>query len=120
MFINLIERVHEASDLETHESYYADRVLETRKDTKKNTEKLHLKRLAGLGEGRRMLFVRTSVHPDDPRYGQSRKQRRWRDRLLRRLLKRAQKVTPTQQEQVDEEVNKYFDKRKESGLVVPK
>ena len=120
MFINLIERVHEASDIETHESIYVDRVLETHSDNKKTQKRFRKMRLGGISEGREVKIVYTAKHPNDPQYGQNRKMRRWRDRLLRRLLKRTQKVTSTQQEQVDKEVDKYFDKRRESGLVIPK
>lgn len=123
MYINLVERIHEASDLKTHEAYYDNRILETLPNNKKNREKLHIKRLKGLTEGRTISVILTTVHPNDPRYGQNRSIRRWRNRLIQRMLKHVRMPTEKQQKQVDKEVNKLFsdkEERRKSGLIIPK
>lgn len=126
-FVNLVETLHVASDLATRERVSDTTFLETLKDTPKNREKLHAKRLKALAEGRVVMVLRTMLRHDDARFGKNRARRRWEKDATRRLLRRLRKrVTPKQQREVDKEIDKMFEdrdtgeRRTKSGIILPK
>ena len=126
MFVNLVETLHTASDLATRRPVTDTVFLETLKDTPKNRERLHARRLEALAEGRVVALLRTTLRPDDARFGRNRRRRRWEENATRRLLRRMARATPRQQRQVDEEVDRMFEdramgeRRTRSGIVLPR
>ena len=125
-FVNLVETLHVASDLVTKKPVSDIIWLETLRDTLKNREKLHAKRLKALAEGRVIMLIRTVLRHDDARFGKNRARRRWEADATRRLLRRLSKKAMFKQQKVDEEVNKMFEDREtgelrtKSGVILPK
>ena len=98
--------------------------LKTIKDNEKNRAKLHAERVELLEKGEAVYLLRHELKPDDKGYGENRSLRRWRQRIIARLMRKLVKrspavVTSTQQAKVDAAIAEEQKRREETGLALP-
>ena len=123
MYINLIETYDEAADIKTKKMYKATRVLEQEEATDKAVARFYKKRLKLLAKGKDVQIIRTAVRWDDPRREIPRSRRRVMQKVMRKIMKNVKVPKVDRQAQVDQEVDKVFEKKtklQKSGLVLPR
>ena len=143
MFVNLIKRVRMVSVPEKGSVFFnlrsgiekKDRVyvknspgyidheyLKTLPSTEENREVLHEERLMRQEAGEDVYILLTTQDPSEVML-ENRSTRRWREQLLKRLMRplvrRATKVTPEQVMEVESEIDRIFDEKEGPGLVLP-
>jgi len=99
--------------------------LKTVKDSEKNRVKLHVERAELLTKGEPVYLLRHELRPDDKGYGENRALRRWRQRVIARLMRKLLKgrspavIASSQQATVDAAIAEEKRRREESGLALP-
>ena len=147
MFVNLVKRVRMVSVPEKGSGFFnlrkklfgrtkKDRIytqnisgyieheyLKTLPNTEENRESLHEERLMRTKAGEDVYVLLTTQDPTEGMPRENRSNRRWREQLLKRLMRplvrRATKVTPGQILEVEEEIDRSFAEREGSELVLP-
>ena len=143
MFVNLIKRVRMVSIPEKGSGFFnlrsgtakKNRVyvkntpgyidheyLKTLPNTEENREVLHEERVVRQEAGEDVYILLTVQDPNEVML-ENRSTRRWREQLLKRLMRplvrRATKVTPEQVMEVESEIDRIFDEKEDPGLVLP-
>jgi len=97
--------------------------LKTLPNTEENREILHEERLMRSAAGENVYILLTTQDPTEEMPRENRRNRRWREQLLKRLMRplvrRATKVTPEQVMEVESEIDRIFDEKEDPGLVLP-
>ena len=147
MFINLVKRVRMVSVPEKGSGFFnlrkklfgrakKDRIyvknvpgypeheyIKTLPNTEENREILHEERLMRLEAGESVYVLLTTQDPTEEVPRENRRNRRWREQLLKRmmrpLVRRSTKVTTEQILEVEEEIDRSFAEREGSELVLP-
>ncbi len=147
MFINLVKRVRMVSVPEGGAGFFnlrkklfgrakKDRIytknvpgytdheyLKTLPNTEENRETLHEERLMRSAAGENVYILLTTQDPTEEMPRENRRNRRWREQLLKRLMRplvrHSTKVTPEQVMEVESEIDRIFDEKEDPGLVLP-
>ena len=73
--------------------------------------------------GENVYILLTTQDPTEEMPRENRRNRRWREQLLKRLMRplvrRATKVTSEQIMEVESEIDRIFDEKEDPGLVLP-
>ncbi|KKK84956.1 hypothetical protein LCGC14_2778150, partial [marine sediment metagenome] len=103
--------------------YMEHEYLKTLPNTEENRKTLHEERLMRSAAGENVYILLTTQDSTEGMPRENRRNRRWRDQLLKRLMRplvrRATKVTPEQILEVEEEIDRSFAEREGSELVLP-
>ena len=96
--------------------------LRTLTNTEKNRQKLQIERTERLRKGEKVFVLLHAYKPDDKRYGENRAGRRWKSRMISRLLRklaRRQKPIDARQVMVDAALEEERRRREQLGLALP-